>query len=301
MAVPCTTHDGLAIYRFGEGVPILLMPGPHRFARPGLRATDALIDGLAALGRTVITFDPPGSGRSTRAAHLSMQEMLDCADESLDVSGVSGSVDAVGHSMSGLAVLAYAIERPQRVGRLVLIGTGSGGPSYLRAKGAVWNRTHPHFWRLAALGILHIIWPRLGPERLLNNFIQRESFVDPHLVEPRTITAGDWLRPREGRTDWHRVARRTDYTPRLARIRVPTLILCGRHDPQFPPTCSEDLSRHITSAEAIFFERSGHYPFIEEPDAFWSAVAHFLSDPERGVLASSAVDRQDGSSAIARA
>ena len=70
-------RNGLAIYRIGEGEPILLMPGPHRFARPGLPLTDALIDGLVGLDRQVVTFDPPGSGRSTRRARLGMEEMID--------------------------------------------------------------------------------------------------------------------------------------------------------------------------------------------------------------------------------
>jgi proline iminopeptidase len=270
-------HEGLAIYRTGAGSPMFLMPGPHRLARPGLRVTDALIAGITALDREVITFDPPGSGRSIRPAHLSIEEMLDCADEALDASGAKGPVDAIGHSMSGLALLAYAIERPQRLGRLVLIGTGTGGQSYMRAQGALWNRTHPHFWRMAILGILHIVWPRLGPERLLNNFIHRESFVDSRVADVMPISVSDWFHPREGRTDWHRVAKRLDYAPRLARIGVPALILCGRHDPQFPPTCSEELAREIHGAQLVFFERSGHYPFIEEPEAFWSAVTSFLA------------------------
>lgn len=103
-------HNGLEVYRFGQGEPILLMPGPHRFARPGLPMTNALIDGVTALEREVITFDPPGSGRSTRRAHLGMQEMHDCADEALEIAGAIDAVDAVGHSMSGLALLAYAID-----------------------------------------------------------------------------------------------------------------------------------------------------------------------------------------------
>jgi proline iminopeptidase len=275
---PWSLHNGLAIYRVGDGAPICLMPGPHRFAHPGLPTTDALIDGFVGLGREVITFDPPGSGRSTRPAQLGMKEMHDCADETLDICCVDGAVDAVGHSMSGLAVMAYTIERPHRVRRLVLIGTGSGGRAYMTAPGALWNRSHPHFWRMAALAVLHIVWPRLGPERLLNNFIRRESFVDSRLADVTAVSAGDWLRPREGRTDWHRVARRLDYGPRLAQIEVPTLILCGRHDPQYPPTCSEELARGISDAELIVFERSGHYPFLEEPAAFWSAVGIFLSE-----------------------
>jgi len=270
-------HDGLAIYRVGAGAPMLLMPGPHRLARAGFQATDVLIAGLTNLGREVITFDPPGSGRSIRPARLSMGEMLDCADEALDVGGFSTPVDAIGHSMSGLAVLAYAIERESRVARLVLIGTGSGGRSYLAADGALWNRSHPHFWCMAALGVLHMVWPRLGAEHLLMNFIRRESFVDARLADVTPISVSDWLRPREGRTDWHQVARRLDYAPNLSRIRVPTLILCGAHDPQFPPACSEELARKIQNAELAFFERRGHYPFIEEPDAFWSAVSRFIA------------------------
>ena len=70
----------------------------------------------------------------------------------------------LGHSMSGLALLAYAIERPRRIKRLVLVGTGSGGHAYMSAAGALWNRNHAHFWRMALLGMPHIVWPRLGPD-----------------------------------------------------------------------------------------------------------------------------------------
>jgi pimeloyl-ACP methyl ester carboxylesterase len=270
-------HNGLGVYRIGQGEPIFLMPGPHRFARPGLPMTDTLIDGLTGLDREVITFDPPGSGRSTRPARLGVQEMHDCTDEVLDATGMVGAVDAVGHSMSGLALLGYAIERSRRIKRLVLVGTGSGGHAYMTAPGALWNRSHPHFWRMALLGILHIVWPRLSPERWLNNVIQRESFVDVRYAHMSRITAGDWFRPREGRTDWHRIAKRLNYALRLGEIMAPTLIVCGRRDPQYPLACSEELARGMRNANLIVFDHSGHFPFVEEPARFWSAIDRFLS------------------------
>jgi pimeloyl-ACP methyl ester carboxylesterase len=74
------------------------------------------------------------------------------------------------------------------------------------------------------------------------------------------------------------VARKLDYAPRLDEIEIPTLILCGRYDPQYPPACSEELGAGIRNAQVIYFEHSGHYPFIEEAEAFWQAVADFLRD-----------------------
>lgn len=159
---PYRIHDGLAVYQFGTGDPAFVMPAPHRFERPGLRAADALLYGMRDLGRRVITYDPPGSGHSARPARLRMAEMHDCADESLRVCGVNGPVDAVGHSMAGLVLLAYAIERPERVRRLVLVGAGSGGPAYMRAPGALWNRSHPHFPGLAARAVLTSSGRRAG-------------------------------------------------------------------------------------------------------------------------------------------
>lgn len=274
--VPTLIHNGLAVYSFGEGEPILFMPGPHRFEQPGDRMADALIAGLTALGRRVITFDPPASGHSTRPARLGMPEMHHCASEALELCGIVGPVEGLGHSMGGLALLAYAIEQPGRIKRLILVGTGSGRSAYMGAAGALWNRSHPAFWRMAALGILHIVWPRLGPQLIMFNLIERESFVNRNLAMPRPVRAIDWLRPRRGRTDWHRVAQRLDYAPRLAEIAVPTLILCGNRDPQFPPASSAALAAGIPDARAVYFARSGHYPFIEEPEAFWQVLGEFL-------------------------
>jgi proline iminopeptidase len=274
---PCVVHDGLAVYRIGSGDPILLMPGPHRFQIPGDGSANPLIEGLNAIGRQVISFDPPQSGRSTRPAHLSMQEMHQCADEALDHSEITGPVDAIGHSMGGLTVLAYALERPERVRRLILAGTGSGGPAYMNAPGALWNRDHPGFWPMAALAMLHIVWPRLGPEIIMNNFIRRQSFHDPAQVRRKPVKVGDWFRPRQGRSDWHRIARKLDYAPRIGDLAAPTLVLCGRHDPQYPLSCSQALAAGIPHAELSVFEHSGHYPFIEEAAIFWATVDNFLS------------------------
>lgn len=147
--LPFRIAGGLAVYRLGRGEPVLLMPAPHRFERVGLAGFDTLIGGLVRLGRQVITYDPPGSGRSAGPARVSVEEVLECTDRALDACCLAQPVDAVGHSMAGLALLAYTLQRPHRISRLVLIGTGSGGPAYMRAPGA-WRcrqRAMERAWR----------------------------------------------------------------------------------------------------------------------------------------------------------
>jgi pimeloyl-ACP methyl ester carboxylesterase len=286
---PTSVREGLAVYRFGHGDPVLLMPGPHRFQRPGLPMADALIDGLTGLGRSVITYDPPGSGRSTRPACLGVGEIVTCTDEALRTLGVTEPLDALGHSMGGLALLAYALERPRRTRSLVLVSTGAGGPAYVRAPGSLWAPGQPGFVGVALLGTIHRVLRRLATERLLNNHVQRWSFADPaRAIAAAPVRATDWLRREQGRADWHRVARGLDYRPQLHQLTMPVLILCGRQDPQFPPRASAELAAAIPRALLHWFDDSGHYPFIEEAAPFWAVVAEFLVSGSGGV-------RKDGS------
>jgi pimeloyl-ACP methyl ester carboxylesterase len=274
---PCALLGGLAVFRIGTGEPLLLMPYPHGLGVVGDPRPMALIDGLVRGGREVITFDPPGSGRSPRPPRLDMAETIGCVEEALSACHVSGSVPVLGHSQGGVAALALALRRPERVRRLVLVCTSAGGPSFMRAHGAIWNRSHPDFWRFALLATLHVAWRRAAPEILMNNLIFSDSYVARTLFTPVPVGLRDWLRPSRPRADWgRRVARRLDYRARLSEVRTPSLVIAGRHDPQMPPDCSVELADGIPDARLAVLEGSGHYPFIEEPAQFWGLVAGFL-------------------------
>ncbi len=276
---PTTVVDGLAVYDFGGGEPLLLMPGPQRLQPPGTLITDAIITGLVSLRRRVITFDPPASGLSTRKARLSIAELHRDASEALAASGIDGPVDAFGHSMGGFALLAYAIQHPERIRRLVLVGTTAGGPAYIESAGALWNSTHPAFQQTTALILLNLLYPTLATQKLLTNRIQRESFVNKRFVVPEPVRARDWFRRKRARTDWHRIVRRIDLSGQLGAVRVPTLVICGSEDPQFPPGASHQLASGIAGAQLIILEQTGHYPFLESPGAFWPIVGEFLAQP----------------------
>jgi hypothetical protein len=113
----------------------------------------------------------------------------------------------------------------------------------------------------------------------MNNLVFRASYVDRSRFTPAPIALRDWLRPPRPRAAWgSRVAWRLDYRQRLAQVRAPTLVLAGRYDPQMPPACAAELARGIPDARLVVLERSGHYAFVEEPDAFWASIGGFLAE-----------------------
>jgi hypothetical protein len=166
------------------------------------------------------------------------------------------------------------LQQPHRIRRLVLIGTGSGGPAYMRAPGGLWNRSHRGFAGAAALGLLLYAWPRRASETLLNT---RRSYVDRRWATTNPVLWWDWVRPRTGHPEWHRVARRLNYRDRLGGITAPALVLCGHGDVQSAPACSEELAAGIPDARLVTFLASNHFAFLEEPQAFWDAVRAFLT------------------------
>lgn len=271
-------NDGLAVYRVGAGEPALLFPYPHGSTLCPM-AEDKLAALLAGLGRQVITFDPSGAYRSTRAMRCDMAEMLACAEEALLVCEVQPPVDVVGHSMGSLCALGLAIERPALVRRLVLIGSMSGWPAVLR-----WSTPHNwspwrdrEWWQCIWLGTRQMLGlGNLAVHKRLDNLVEQASFVDQRHVELWAVEPGDNKRPPPPRSAWLRAVRRVNYAPRLKAVQTPTLLIAGRHDPQTPPACSDELAAGIASARLRLFEYSGHSPFIEEPARFRQELADFL-------------------------
>ena len=68
-----------------------------------------------------------------------------------------------------------------------------------------------------------------------------------------------------------------DLLPALARVRCPTLVAHGREDP-IPLSASETVVRALPNATLVALDDSGHVPYVEAPDALFSAVRGFLQE-----------------------
>ncbi|MEJ2735697.1 MAG: alpha/beta hydrolase [Anaerolineae bacterium] len=280
---PVSVVDGLAVYATGQGEPMLLFPYPHGHTTEPM-AQGPIATLLTEIGRNVVSFDVPGAYRSTREPVGDMEEMIRSADEALDRLGIQGPVDVVGHSMGGLAALAYAIERPERTRRLVLVTSLSGFPAAARwgFPGSAFQIYEPDYWRLILWGIrLNAGRGDLALHKRLQNLMARASYHDKALFTPVEIDADDTEKGVPIRTIWSKnMYSRLSYADRLAEVRAPTLILAGRHDPEAPLPCSEQLRQGISGADLVVFEQSGHSPFIEEAPLFAQTVSAFLNQED---------------------
>jgi proline iminopeptidase len=282
---PVSVVDGLAVYTVGTGEPVLLFPYPHGHTTEPM-AQGPIASILTGMGRTVVSFDVPGAYRSTREPVGDMDEMIRSADETLDRLGIQDPVDVVGHSMGGLAALAYAIERPERTRRLVLVTSLSGFPAAARwgFPGSAFRLHEPDYWRIILWGIrLNAGRGDFALHKRLQNHMERASYYDKSFFTPVEIDADDHEKGVPIRTIWSKnMYTGLTYADRLEEVRAPTLIVAGRYDPEAPLPCSEELLQGISDASLVAFEESGHFPFIEEASLFARTVDAFLNEEDKG-------------------
>jgi pimeloyl-ACP methyl ester carboxylesterase len=186
----------------------------------------------------VSTFDPPGQYRSTRPARVRLDEMLDCATETLGTLRLPAQVAVIGHSMSALCAFYLGLAHPDRVAKLVLVGTPPGSGMAIvryRAMPFCWPPWNPNLWRIAGWGILLASGHgSLETHKKMDLLSERANFVNQALVSPIVIEPGDRHRPAPPRDRWWLASRKTRVISRARELRCPTLLIVGRHDPQTP-------------------------------------------------------------------
>ena len=70
--------------------------------------------------------------------------------------------------------------------------------------------------------------------------------------------------------------RKTDLRPRLESIRVQTLGVYGQADRIVDSGQGEVLAQSTPLAEICYFEHSGHFPMLDEPERFYQTLCEFL-------------------------
>ena len=180
-----------------------------------------------------------------------------------------------GSSYGGLIAALTWFERPKRVERLILIGTGAVfhpadeqertlRSAAANASQAMGDPTLESCRRRLAT----ICHDRASvPEEILLDQLTSYSLPDRFDAYKSTITG---LIATCSSTE-HRVY------ARLEKLAAPTLILAGREDIRAKVDLHAEGRRRMPSARLLVFDKCGHMPYLEHPAAFNSAVSAFLS------------------------
>lgn len=270
---PGTARQPLHRVVLGDGPPLMAAGGihlDHRYLRPWL-------DPLAEDARLVY-FDHRGTGRSPRPDTFDGIDHGTWADDMDALRRELGFERVVlfGHSYGGYLALEYALRHPERLSGLILCDTGPaldyvpaalenararGTPAQMEALGEALKAD------VADDGELCRLWLEILPLYF-------------HERDPAELGEWDDCSRYAAAAFNHAFGRclpAFDVTARLGEISVPALMLVGRHDWITPPAQgAERLAAGIPGAELVVSEESGHFPFMEEPEAFVAAVRGWL-------------------------
>lgn len=173
-----------------------------------------------------------------------------------------------GHSLGGAVAWSFAASRPDRVSHLILIdsaGFPRGGDAPIVAQLA----------RLPVLGEVGI-W--LKPDVMVRRTL-RQIYADPEMVTAERVRRfGDLQRfPGNRRATLLRARTQEPLDPTmLKRLKLPTLVLWGAKDRWVPTADAFRFQNDIKGAKLAIFEKLGHNPMEEDPQATAQAVDAFL-------------------------
>jgi proline iminopeptidase len=263
------------------GDPVILIHGG-----PGL-TSDYLADDMAPMARNhaLFIYDQRGIGKSTlvsdstKLAAQRYVEDLEAIRKHLRLEQLT----LIGHSWGAAPAVLYAVQHPQRVHRMILVGTipltrselavafqklAAGRDSVTRRRMTELSRirqSNPS--DLTARHEYYRLWftPFFATGSALNSMkgdvcagspasLKNKPFVDRFTFP----SLGDW-----------------DWTTSLRNATAPTLIIHGELDP-LPIESARKWAAALPNARLLELKGIGHFPYVEAPDAFFAAVDRFL-------------------------
>ncbi|GAA0596517.1 alpha/beta hydrolase [Virgibacillus siamensis] len=183
-----------------------------------------------------------------------------------------------GHSTGGMLGIMYGIYFSASLKFNVIVGAAAR--EYMTfSKDCIYNEKHPNFNRMQQL--MEAL--KRGDLSAENRKKLKAERTKLSLYEPAKhddyFNAGIHKQISAVRLNFFsRELHVFDVTRKLRLVTVPTLIMCGRYDVQCPVMYSEEMHQHIPHSTLAVFDRSNHYPFLEEEGRFAAEYKEFLKE-----------------------
>ena len=257
-----------AYRRFGKQgtIPLLLLG----YFNSNMDGWDPDITNGLAADHEVILFDNAGVGASGGTTPHVVAEMTKPCVALCRTLGLN-QIHVVGFSLGGMIAQQLALEHPQLIGRLLLLGTGPrGGEDMTFTELSPEEAADPVAFLLAAF-----FSPSEASQTDGREFVKRvESRKnDRDLPVSRDSAVAQLAAIRE----WGTIPDSGRYAA-LKSITHPTLIIHGNKDIVVTPINAFILAEHLPNAQLIMYPDSNHAAFSQHRKAFLEHVKIFFSN-----------------------
>jgi pimeloyl-ACP methyl ester carboxylesterase len=273
------SYDGTEIgYRvLGDGPPLVCLPGG-----PG-RAAEYLGDlGGLDKSRQLILLDPRGVGLSADPAGPATFRVDRLVNdvESLRVHLGLDRMDLLAHSAGAVLATLYAAAHPEHLSRLILVTPGLAAVDVDDTEEqfrAALGRLAGEPWYPAALAALEKI---IAGDRSMEAFRASRPFYYGRWDDAARAHAT------VGVTERHMAARNGFFAgatfdapatrAALKKLTAPVLLYAGERDPMVTPAVAREAAPLFNDATVVVQPGAAHFPWIDDPAAFASAIGTFL-------------------------
>lgn len=255
----------------GDGEEVVVMLHGSGPGASGWSNFNRNIEPLVRAGYRVLLMDCPGWSKSDSIVCNESRSALNARvlKGLLDQLGID-RVHLIGNSMGGHSAVSFALSYPEDLGRLVLMGGGTGGISPFVPMPTEGIKLLQKVYReptqenLQQMLDIFVYDPRdLTPELIaarLENILKRRDHLE-------NFTKSLELFPRQF----------PDVSGRLSEIIAPTLVIWGRNDRFVPMDTGLRLVAGIPNSELHVFNNCGHWVQWEYAERFNRLVLDFIA------------------------
>lgn len=263
----------------GEGDPLVVVHGG-----PGL-SQDYLLPGLERLAKNhfVIFYDQRGGGKSlggVKDETLSVETLVQDLENLRKTLGLE-KMSLLGHSWGTIIAARYAIAHPEFVQKLILSNAtpfSSEGVNLFYKESE--KKIAPYLERLAALQASQE-YKQGNPEfheeslrMIFRAYCHLPESADKLNLQTSWLASFHFLKTYQ--LLWESTyGKPLDLHPDLKTLQIPTLVIHGDVD-SVPPSVAQTIHESIPGSQYTVLENCGHFPYVEQPDAYFKVLEEFL-------------------------
>jgi L-proline amide hydrolase len=265
-------------------------PAPLVVLHGGPGGTHDYLLSLADLAdeRAVVHYDQVGGGRSTHypdrgAEFWTVDLFVRELHNLVDALGIADRHHVLGQSWGGFLAEEYALTQPSGLHSIVLADTAASWADFAAEAGKL--RAELPADVQATLDRHEAAGTYDDPEYMEACLVFYSRHVCRIEWPPEVTATFEWLerdptvyRTMNGPSEFHIIGSCKDWQvkDRLHEIRMPTLIVSGRHD-EATPALQQVLLEGIAGSEWVVFEDSSHMPHVEERERYMQVVGRWLA------------------------